>query len=55
MACAATGLLGRETDIFRKILKYWDMLLALVIVVVLLQAYLVPWVVPKDIVAAVQP
>ncbi len=55
VACAATGLIGRETDIFRKTLKYSVMLLALVIVVVLLQAYVVPWVVPKDIVAAVQP
>ena len=55
VACAATGLIGRETDIFRKTLKYSVMLLALVIVIVLLQAYVVPWVVPKDIVAAVQP
>jgi hypothetical protein len=31
------------------------MLLALAIVVVLLQAYVVPWMVPKDIVAAIQP
>ncbi len=55
VACAATGLIGRETDIFRKTLKYSVMLLALAIVVVLLQAYVVPGVVPKDIVAAVQP
>jgi lactate permease len=55
VACAATGLVGRETDIFRKTLKYSVMLLALAIVVVLLQAYVVPWMVPKDIVAAIQP
>lgn len=40
-------------DIFRKTLKYSVMLLALVVVVVLLSAYVVPWVVPTDIVAAV--
>jgi lactate permease len=55
VACAATGLIGRETDIFRKTLKYSVMLLALAIVVVLMQAYVIPSVVPKDIVAAVQP
>jgi lactate permease len=54
VACAATGLIGRETDIFRKTLKYSVMLLALAVVVVLLQAYVVPWVVPKDVIAAVQ-
>jgi L-lactate transport len=55
VACAATGLIGRETDIFRKTLKYSVMLLALAIVIVVLQAYAVPGIVPKDIVAAVQP
>jgi len=56
VACAATGLIGRETDIFRKTLKYSVMLLLFVMVVVVLQAYVVPWMVPKDIVAAaVQP
>ena len=54
VACAATGLIGRETDIFRKTLKYSVMLLALVIVVVLLQAYVVPWVVPTDVVTVAQ-
>jgi L-lactate permease len=55
VACAATGLIGRETDIFRKTLKYSVMLLALVIVVVWMQAYVVPSIVPREIVAAVQP
>ena len=55
VACAATGLIGRETDIFRKTLKYSVMLLALAIAVVLLQAYVIPSVVPQDIVAAVLP
>jgi lactate permease len=55
VACAATGLIGRETDIFRKTLRYSVMLLAVAIVVVWMQAYVVPGIVPRDIVAAVQP
>jgi L-lactate transport len=55
VACAATGLIGRETDIFRKTLKYSLILLAFAMLVVVLQAYVFPGVVPKDIVAAVQP
>ncbi len=55
VACAATGLIGRETDIFRKTLKYSVILLAFCMLVVVLQAYVFPGVVPKDIVAAVQP
>jgi len=55
VACAATGLIGRETDIFRKTLKYSVILLAMVIVVVWMQAYVVPSMVPQDIVATIQP
>jgi lactate permease len=51
VACAATGLIGRETDIFRKTLKYSVMLLGFAIVLVLLQAYVVPGMVPQDTVA----
>jgi lactate permease len=51
VACAATGLVGRETDIFRKTIKYSVMLLGITIVIVLLQAFVVPGVVPQDIVA----
>jgi lactate permease len=47
VACAAVGLVGRETDIFRKTLKYSMILLAFAIVVVLLQAFVVPWVLPS--------
>jgi L-lactate transport len=54
VACAATGLVGRETDIFRNTLKYSLVLLALVIVVVLAQAYVVPGMVPTDVVAVTQ-
>jgi lactate permease len=55
IACAATGLVGRETDIFRSTLRYSLLLLAFVIVVVLLQAYVFPGMVPTDIVSAAQP
>lgn len=46
VACAAVGLVGHETDIFRKTLKYSMILLGIVVVVVLLQAFLVPWILP---------
>jgi lactate permease len=46
VACAAVGLAGRETDIFRKTLKYSMILLGIVIVVVLLQAFVIPWILP---------
>ncbi len=46
IACAATGLVGRETDIFRAVLKYSVILLGIVIVMILCQAYLVPGWVP---------
>jgi lactate permease len=55
VACAATGLVGRETDIFRNTLRYSLILLAFVIAVVLLQAYVVPGMVPTDIASATQP
>jgi len=46
VACAAVGLAGRETDIFRKTLKYSLILLGIVVVVVLLQAFVIPWILP---------
>ena len=46
IACAATGLVGRETDIFRAVLKYSVILLCIVIVMILIQAYVIPGVVP---------
>jgi lactate permease len=47
VACAAVGLVGKETDIFRKTLKYSMILLGMVVVVVLLQAFVIPWVLPS--------
>jgi lactate permease len=46
VACAAVGLAGRETGIFRKTLKHPMILLAFVVVVVLPQAFVVPWCLP---------
>jgi lactate permease len=49
IACAATGMLGGETDIFRRTWKYSVMLLLLVIILIVLQAYVVPGIVPQDL------
>lgn len=54
IACAATGLVGKENEIFRKTSKYSIILLGIVIVLVLLQAYVVPGLVPQIPVASVQ-
>jgi len=48
IACAATGLVGRETDIFRKTIKYSLALLGLVVMIVLLEAWVIPGVIPVD-------
>jgi len=52
VACAAVGLVGHETDIFRKTLKYSMILLCIVIVLVLLQAFVAPWVLPAAPIAS---
>jgi lactate permease len=54
VVCAATGLIGRETDIFRKVWKYSVMLLGIVIVLIALQAYVIPGIVPQELVVAAQ-
>jgi lactate permease len=46
-------LVGREPDIFRKTVKYSVMLLGITIVLVSLQAYVVPGVVPQDTMALI--
>jgi lactate permease len=48
IACAATGLVGREPDIFRNTIKYSIALLAFVVLIVLVQAWVVPGVIPVD-------
>jgi lactate permease len=46
------GLVGRETDIFRKTIKYSLYLLLIVIAVVLLQAFIIPWMLPAAPIAS---
>lgn len=46
IACAAVGLVGKETDIFRKTLRYSLILLGIVIVFILVEAYVIPGVLP---------
>ena len=47
VACAATGLVGHETDIFRITIKYSFYLMMLIILIVLLQAWVFPNVLPR--------
>ena len=47
ISCAATGMVGQESEIFRRIWKYSLILLAIVVVLVIAQAYIVPGVVPN--------
>lgn len=46
IACAAVGLAGRESDLLRFTLKHSLAFAALVGVIVTLQAYVVPWMIP---------
>jgi L-lactate transport len=48
IACAATGLVGRENEIFRNTIKYSLALLGLVVLIVLLEAWVVPGAIPAD-------
>ncbi|HEX4757624.1 MAG TPA: lactate permease LctP family transporter [Terracidiphilus sp.] len=49
IACAATRMVGKETDIFRRTWKYSVLLLGFVIVLIVLQAYVLPGIVPQDV------
>jgi lactate permease len=49
VACAATGLVGRETDLFRGTIKYSVVLLVFTMLIVFMQAYLFPGIIPVDI------
>jgi len=46
VACAAVGLVGRESDLFRFTVKHSLMLVALVGLISLVQAYALPWMIP---------
>jgi lactate permease len=52
VACAAVGLVGHETDIFRKSMKYSLILLGITMLVILVQAYVAPGLVPVEVVRA---
>ncbi|GGP08572.1 L-lactate permease [Oceanobacillus neutriphilus] len=47
VAAGAAGLAGRESEIFRKTMKYSLMLLGIVIIIILTQAYLFPGTLPE--------
>ncbi|MFT4013695.1 MAG: L-lactate permease [Paracoccus sp. (in: a-proteobacteria)] len=46
IACAAVGLAGRESDLFRFTLKHSLLFTALIGVITTLQAYVLPWMIP---------
>ncbi|MEZ5400523.1 MAG: lactate permease LctP family transporter [Bryobacteraceae bacterium] len=46
VGCVATGMEGREGDLFRAVLKHSIALAALVAGIVMLYAYVTPWIVP---------
>jgi lactate permease len=54
IACAATGMIGKESDILRKSWRYSVVLLAIVILIIVVEAYLFPGIVPQDL-SAVSP
>jgi L-lactate permease len=54
IACAATRLVGRETDLFRGTIKYSVILLAFTMLIVFMQAYLFPGMIPIDTTLAAQ-
>jgi lactate permease len=47
VACAATGMVGQEGPLFRATLRHSLLLLFLVGILVCLQAYVFPWMVPS--------
>ncbi|OQX08723.1 MAG: L-lactate permease [Thiothrix lacustris] len=46
VACAATGLVGKESDLFRFTLKHSLMFAVIVGIITTLQAYVFPWMIP---------
>lgn len=46
-AAAAVGLTGKESDLFRFTLKHSFIMLALIGVITMLQAYAMPWIIPS--------
>jgi L-lactate transport len=46
VACAAVGLVGHESDLFRFTVRHSILMVAVVGIITVLQAYVVPWMVP---------
>jgi L-lactate permease len=46
VACAAVGLVGKESDLFRFTVKHSLVFAVMVGIIVTLQAYVLPWMIP---------
>ncbi len=46
IACAAVGLVGKESDLFRFTVKHSIIFTVMIGIIVTLQAYVFPWMVP---------
>ncbi|OTL36570.1 L-lactate permease, partial [Acinetobacter baumannii] len=46
IACAAVGLVGKESDLFRFTVKHSIIFTVFVGIIITVQAYLVPWMIP---------
>jgi L-lactate permease len=46
VACAAVGLVGKESDLFRFTVKHSLAFTVMVGIIVTLQAYVLPWMIP---------
>lgn len=46
IACAATGLVGKESDLFRFTVKHSIIFTIMMGALITLQAYVVPWMIP---------
>ncbi len=46
VACAAVGLVGRESELFRFTVKHSLFFVAIIGVITMIQAYILPWMIP---------
>jgi L-lactate permease len=46
VACAAVGLVGKESDLFRFTLKHSLFFALLIAIITYIQAYYLPWMIP---------
>ena len=46
IACAAVGLVGKESDLFRFTVKYSLVFTTIIGIITTLQAYVFPWMIP---------